>query len=186
MIVNSSGFALDAPGSYHISSAYSSEVRRIPISPHRMVADDDQSSGAFGSTVDDGDTADPFTSNLAVAAYIMGTKMSNAGAEGYIYCPMVPSGWKCTKLYVSVIDKSNGSAKAVSIAIVSRSYVNQDGSVMTNYLTRHLAKTGSSTNQEIALSPNFVPNGSNYLVVYINLGSTNDVFTGGYMRIVRQ
>ena len=99
---------------------------------------------------------------------------------------MVPSGWKCTKLYVSVIDKSNGSAKAVAIAIVSRSYVNQGGSVVTNYLTRHFAKTNSSTNQEITLSPNFVPNGSNYLVVYINLASTEDIFTGGYMRIVRQ
>ena len=182
MYVDSSGFAIDAPGSYHISGSYSSEVRRIPLIPGRgFMADNDSDQGKYGPAVSDATSSDPHTASTAGKRYVLGTMMSNASSEAYIYCPPVPSGWKATAIYISLYDKNAAAAAAEDIAVVSRTFSHASGSGTT----RHLQYYYSGTNQERNFSSSFVPNGSNYLVCYLGIDSLNQVYLGGYLKIVR-
>ena len=183
MIVNSSGYALDAPGSYHISGAYAGEVRRVPIPPNLLMSDNDGNSGAQGATISDAGVNDPHSAPSANKQYVLGSGMSSPNSEGYLYCGQnVLSAWKATTIYVSLYDKSAAAAKAEYITVVSRSFSHASGSGTT----RHLALASNSTNAEKVFSTAFIPNGSNYMVCFVWFDSLSTVFTGGYVRIERQ
>jgi len=180
MIVNSSGWALNAPGSFHISGAYAGEIRRIPISPFRLIGDDDgQINGAV--VADSGD--DPFTATAFSQPWITGVRLSAQAAEGYIYLPQVPEFWRATHIFIGAVNKFTSLVKAEDIAVISRSHVFTG----TNILTRHLALTtgDTGTNREVQLTTPLVNNGSNYGVCYIDLDTTATTFIGGYLVISR-
>ena len=182
MLVDASGHARWAGNSIHISGSYSSEVRRIPLVPERgFMADNDSTSGAYGSTVSDASSNDPHTASSANKRFILGTMMSNASSEAYIYCPSCPDKWKVTGIYVSLYDINAAAASSTAIAVVSRSFSHASGSTTT----RHLALASSGTSSEKSFSSSFVPNGSNYLVCYLNIYTLNQVYTSGYLKIVR-
>ena len=123
-----------------------------------------------------------------VSPVATGVRLSNSNLEGYIYLPMVPENWKCTAIYIGAIDASNDNSLGEDIAVISRSYVHQGGSSASDYMTRHLALTSfnSGTNAEKAFTTAFVPNGSNYMICFLNINTGSNVITGGYLKIIRQ
>ena len=47
LLLDENNYALDAPGSYHVSGDGATEIRRMFINPGQLRADDDTSSGAL-------------------------------------------------------------------------------------------------------------------------------------------
>ena len=181
MIVNSSGHALDAPGSYHVSSAYSQEVRRITLTPNMLMADDDSSS--YGVVISDVSAADPMVTAFDNTKIILGSRLGSGSCEAYVFCPAVPAGWQCTGIYISLVTATTKSANTKPVAVVSRTH---EFSGLSTYLTRHLALTTSGTNafKSFGTTP-FLGGTSSYLVAFLGLTNTHEVFTGGYIQIER-
>ena len=155
----------------------------MTVFPNSLMADNDSTEGAFGATTADSG-ADPFTGGNG--PWSLGVQMSSNSSEGYIYLPKPAEDWKATAIYVALIDKSDDSAKAEDLAVVSRSHVFSGASAPSDYITRYLALTtsNSGSNSEKSFTADCVPTATNYLVAYINIDSTDTVLVGGYVKII--
>jgi hypothetical protein len=188
MYVDSNGRATDCAGSFHVSGAYGSETRKIPLTPIMMIADDDYSSGKGGVTSADGGAYNnhPSVVSDVGSKYILGTRMSSSSAEGYVFGPPIPANWQIDKVYLSIYDIGTTALKELAISCVSRTWDTTGATTIAN-ITTHLATTTAAlgSNGERSLTVPYIPNGDSYFVITLPLASTDIHFMGGYCLISR-
>ena len=176
MLVNSSGYALDAPNSHHVSGSFATEKRKIVCNPSSLLCDDDSSTRSVQvRDFEDGTYSKNYSG--AVGA-------TSGSVETFAYLPDIPEGWRAYAVFVGYADDSTDDYKNEDISVVSRDCTLASSSP---FVTTHLALTtgNSGANTVKLFGTKFTPNGQNYMILFIHHASQDAVYLGSYILIER-
>ena len=154
------------------------------ISPFRFIADDDastQSSQTFTASANDSYYPSQGTPYQKRA---FGGLRVQTNSEACVYLPNPPKNWRVMSIYISLYNKNTATPESKTLEVFSRPY-----SIATDStLTIHKYYYGTPvplSNTYSSLSTPYMPDNYSYLCVWIGSGSSNTVFTSGYMDIMR-
>jgi len=170
----------------------STEVRRISIGNGAYIGDMDSS--IRQAAVWNGDDAEglfPSEVTASDARGYGGMRIANA-SETYICVPTtcIPFGWKATHVYVSFYSKHNqaGSTKVIEVFSRSRAFGESATPSNSDHIVVHKSHNDSpspKTNQRVLLSTPYIPADGTSLHIFISVGSSNSIYLGSYIDIVR-
>jgi hypothetical protein len=188
MYLNSSGYAAAAAGpSYHVSSTGASEVRHIMLHPSMCMNDSGHSSILQHPASSGYSAGDPMGAPDSHRRFHMGIRSESEYQQLYITMS-IPESWKANGILANFTSLSNGAQVSVPVCCVSRKIANiNEGSSLEDYVSNHLTFNSSSTTSNTFRAFNTAYTGSHlsYLVIFMAVQNPAYVFTGWYIRIVR-
>ena len=175
-VVTTGGYA---PG-VHVAGTGATEIRRIAIAPNSLMIDDDAAKSTV--VVLDHGTTGPISDVSRRGTKFRtagGVKLTSNKAEGYVYFTLPSDGWDATAVKLHLTNAADGSPVDRLVAVSSRTAETQ-----TSFESTHrLHVQNATTNTLVTLTPQYRQTSENYMVIYLGVGASDDVFTGGFVEI---
>ena len=187
MYLASSGYAAAAVfPSYHASSAYATEVRRIVLHPSMCMNDSGHSSILQHPASSGYSAGDPMSASDFNRRFHMGIRSESEYQQLYITLS-IPEYWHANGILEFFTSLSNGSQVAVPICCVSRKIATiGQGSSLEDNVSNHLTFSCSTTSNTFrSFNTAFSGIHLSYLIIFMAVQNPAYVFTGEYIKIQR-
>lgn len=196
ILCDNRGRSVNAGCSYYVSGSTftGDEMREICLSAANVQVDSSHSPVAYyPQGIDDTLSRDPLSGIISDPSCVLGARLALSSSEFFVYCPPIPDGWKVVAYRANMSIKDSGSDDPQLLSIRTGFYVRtidnvRGGSTIKNYVKK-LHNEPSSSNTWVKMDVAYIPGRTSVTadvgVIWLPVASTDDVFVGGGVRIVR-
>ena len=176
MLLDGNGFALDLPGSYHLSGAGAGEKRTLTLHPNLVATD------AAGNSVRAMDAADD-SATFTESNQSGSLRTAASSQDGFSYFSGIPIGWRGYALQVNYVHRTSGAAQQGRVQVITRPTVRVGSAPFGTVVNFPLA---DGANAVINMASKIVHGSGKYSIIHHEFGSnTQFMYMGGTLYLER-